>query len=329
MKASAQMLQLLKRSGSNSRAESVPAMQELAQALALPLREAVFSGNNLDGIFSPIPVNDNQTTAEFPLDIIAPGTEKDYVAFTVPKAGALPSRNVEGDFVNVPIYEIGNAISWLKRHARQSRWDIVARSMQVFESGFTKKLNDDGWHTLLAAAVDRNVLVFDGDAAAGQFTKRLVSLAKVIMRRNGGGNSTSMNRSKLTDLYLSPECMEDIRSWGVDQVDEFTRREIYVAADGAVNRVFSVNLHDMDELGEEQEYQNFFSSVLAGTLASGDVELMIGLDLSTDTSFVQPQGDGLEVFPDETQRARRDGVWGTMSTGFGVLDQRKVIALSA
>ena len=62
------------------------------------------------------------------------------------------------------------------------------------EAGFVKKMNDDGWHTLLAAGVDRNVLVFDADASNGQFTKRLISLMKTVMRRNAGGNSGSLNQ---------------------------------------------------------------------------------------------------------------------------------------
>ena len=77
----------------------------------------------------------------------------------------------------------------------------------------------------LSAAVDRNVLVYDGDAAEGQFTKRLISLMKTVMRRNGGGNSVTAN-GRLSDIYMSPEGIEDIRNWGVDQVDEVTRRDL-------------------------------------------------------------------------------------------------------
>lgn len=318
------MIQLLKKSGSNNNAESLAAVRELTVALQAPLREAVLSGDIAGGIFEVVDVT-NGVTAEFPLDLIVPGTEKDYVAYTIPKAGAVPHRNVEGDYVQVPTFEVGNSIDWLKKYARQARWDIVRRAMQVLEAGMVKKTNDDAWHTLLSAGVDRNVLVFDGDAQAGQFTKRLVSLMKIVMRRNGGGNSTSQNRGILTDLYMSPENMEDIRTWGIDQVDEVTRREIYVAADGAVNRIFNVNLHDIDELGEGQEYQDFFSNTLSGSLASGDVELVVGLDLRNRDSFVRPIEAQLEVFEDDQVRMRRSGAWCTMSHGFGVLDGRRVI----
>ena len=125
-------------------------------------------------------------------------------------------------------------------------------------------MNDDGWHTILSAGVDRNILVYDADASSGYFSKRLVSLMKTIMRRNGGGNSTSINRGQMTDLYLSPEGLEDIRNWGVDEVDDITRRELITREGGLLTRIFQVNLHDLDELGEGQEYQSFFTSELSG-----------------------------------------------------------------
>ena len=220
------------------------------------------------------------SSTEFPLDLLSPGEENDHVAYVAPAHGRIPERTVEGDYVMVPTYTVANAIDWLLRYAREARWDVVARATQVLEAGFVKKMNDDGWHTLLAAGVDRNILVYDGDAADGQFTKRLISLMKTVMRRNAGGNTGSLNRGRLTDLYLSPEALEDIRNWGVDQVDEITRREIYQAGDdaAAITRIFGVNLHDMDELGEGQEYQNFYSNQLAASLNGSDPELVVGID---------------------------------------------------
>ena len=34
-------------------------------------------------------------------------------------------------------------------------------------------------------------------------------------------------RKSLEDIYISPEAIDDIRKWGVDQIDETTRSEIY------------------------------------------------------------------------------------------------------
>lgn len=321
-----ELTDLLVRSGSQQKETSLAANAEFAKALEQPLRQGVLSGNILDGIFEPIQLAPG-ASPEFPLDFLAPGTEKDFVAYTIPNHGYIPERHVEGDYVMVPTYDIGSSIDYLLKYARDARWDVVGRAMEVMEASFVKKMNDDGWHTLLAAGVDRNIVVFDSDAASGQFTKRLVSLMKTVMRRNGGGNSSSNNRGQLTDLYVSPEAMEDLRNWGIDQVDEVTRREIYVADDGggAVNRVFGVNLHDLDELGEGQEYQLFFQNVLSGTL-SGDSELVVGLDLRKRDSFIMPVREGVQIYEDDTlHRQKRAGFYGWAEQGFACLDNRRVI----
>jgi hypothetical protein len=325
-----EFIQLLSRSGSSDKSVALDAQREIAKALELPLRKGIMFGDVVTGIFEKMVIEPG-SQPEFPLDLLAPGTERDYTAYTNPGHGRIPEKHVEGDYVMVNTYGITNSIDFLLRYAREARWDIVARAMQVLEAGFVKKINDDGWHTILAAAVDRNILVYDGDAAAGQFTKRLISLCKTVMRRNGGGNTVTAT-GRLTDLYLSPEALEDIRNWGIDQLDEVSRREVYQAAsDGApLTRIFGVNLTDLFELGDGQEYQTFFTSDLSGSLGpNSDVELIVGLDLNAKDSFVMPVKREVEIFEDEgLHRQQRQGYYGWAELGFGVLDNRRVLAAS-
>ena len=320
-----EMNQLLSRAGSLQREESLAATSELAKALELPLRQGVMSGNILGDIFESITLQPG-ATAEFPLDFLAPGTEKEFVAFTIPNHGRIPERHVEGDYVMVPTYDVGASIDWLLKYARDARWDVVGRAMDVLQGQFVKKMNDDGWHTLLSAGADRNILIYDGDASSGMFSKRLVSLLKVVMRRNGGGNSTSINRGELTDLYVSPEGHEDIRNWGVDEVDPITRRDLIVGEGGLLVRIFQVNLHTLDELGEGQEYQNFYTTDLSGTMPAGKNEIVVGLDLRNRDSFVMPVRAPVQVFEDDTlHRQRRAGMYGWAEHGFAALDTRRVL----
>ena len=320
-----EMNQLLSRAGSLQREESLAATSELAKALELPLRQGVMSGNILGDIFEAINLQPG-ATAEFPLDFLAPGTEKEFVAFTIPNHGRIPERHVEGDYVMVPTYDVGASIDWLLKYARDARWDVVGRAMDVLQGQFVKKMNDDGWHTLLSAGADRNILIYDGDASSGMFSKRLVSLLKVVMRRNGGGNSTSINRGELTDLYVSPEGHEDIRNWGVDEVDPITRRDLIVGEGGLLVRIFQVNLHTLDELGEGQEYQNFYTTDLSGTMPAGKNEIVVGLDLRNRDSFVMPVRAPVQVFEDDTlHRQRRAGMYGWAEHGFAALDTRRVL----
>lgn len=319
------MTALLKQCGDRHEESAIKAQYLFTKALVTPLRKGIMSGDILAGIFESIPF-DPAAPTEFPLDLLQPGTEKDYVAYTIPSWGRIPERNVESDYVMVTTYDVGSSIDWLLKYARDARWDVVGRAMQVLESSVVKKRNDDGVHTLLTAAVDRNILVFDGDAQVGQFTKRLVSLMKLVMRRNGGGNSTSVGRGKLTDMWISPEGMEGMRTWGVDQVDEVTRREIFTAGDGVLNRIFNVNLHDIDEFGENQEYQLYFQNELGAAMASGDVEIVLGMDLSSNDAFVNPVKEQFQVFTDPAlHRQKRAGVYGWAEWGWGVLDGRRLL----
>jgi len=324
-----EFIALLKKSGDSDMNVAMAAQREFAKALELPLRKGVLIGNILGDIFETINVEPGGST-EYSLDLISPGLEGEHVAYTNPGHGRIPERSVESDYVMIPTYSITSSIDYLLRYAREARWDIVARAMQVMEAGFVKKMNDDGWHTILAAGVDRNILVYDGDAAAGMFSKRLVSLMQTVMRRNAGGNTGSANRGRLTDLYVSPEALEDVRNWGLDQIDEVTRREIYIASEGGppITRIFGVNLHDLDELGEGQQYQTFFtsSSGLGGAVQGSDVELVVGLDQSSSDSFVMPMKQALQVFEDPMlHRQQRAGYYGWAELGFGVLDNRRVI----
>lgn len=331
----AEMKDLLRRSGSNVRSEALQAQAELAKALELPVRQGILKGDIVAGIFEPITFEPG-ASVEFPLDFLAPGTEKDFVAYTVPNHGYIPQRNVDGDFVMVPTYDVGSSIDWLLKYSRDARWDVVGRAMAVLEGSFVRKANNDAWHTLLAAANGRNLIVYDSAAATGMFTKRLVALMKTVMRRQAGGNSTSLNQGRLTDLYVSPESIEDIRTWDLSQVDDFTRREIFMAEDngptGEMNltRIFGVNLHDIDELGVGQEYQNYFVGVLnAGVgapMPSGKQEIVVGLDLAHNDSFVMPIRAEIEIFEDESMhRQRKAGFYGWGEHGFACLDSRRVL----
>jgi hypothetical protein len=322
------VLALLRATASDIPSEREAAQFEFAKGLELPLRQGVLYGDVVRNVYEPIKYAPG-TTIEWPLDLLAPGQEDEFVAYTSPGIGKIGERRVEGDYVTVPTYEISHSIQWALRFAFEANWNVVARALQVLEGGFVKKINDDGWHTLLTAAVDRNILVFDGNASAGQFTKRLVSLMKTVMVRNAGGNSTSIRQGALTDMFLSPEAIEDIRNWGIDIVDELTRREIYLAGDDsdAITRIFGVNLHALREFGAGQEYQLFFQNTLGGTIQSSDVELVIGMDMKNRDSFIMPYKREIQTWPDTTLHRRgEEGYYGRGEFGFAVLDNRRVLA---
>lgn len=329
-KPTAEQTEMLVKAGSADYNEFNKYGREVAKALELPLRQAILPGDITEGIFEDYPLPFG-ASPEFPLDMIAPGQEKELVGYTLPKHGYIPHKNFEADYVTLTTYDVGASADINLRLLRDGNWNMMGRLMEALYTQLTKKMNDDCFHTLLYSGVDRNIVVYDGDAAAGQFTKRVLSLAKTVMRRNGGGNSSSTNRTSLTDVFLSPEALEDIRNWGIDQIDEVTRREIYMAGDGSgvVSRIFGVNLHDIDELGVGQEYQLYFANELSGAMGASDVEVGIGLDLSKSNCFIRPMREDITVFEDNNlHRHGKYGVYAKREYGVSVLDNRGTILLS-
>ena len=102
-------IDLIKRSGSADKTEALSAQHELAIALETPLRKGVLLRDVLDGIFERLTMAPG-TAVEFPLDLLAPGTESEHVAYTNPGHGRIPERAVEGDYVSVPTYTIASSL---------------------------------------------------------------------------------------------------------------------------------------------------------------------------------------------------------------------------
>lgn len=317
---------LLRLTASNNLDVAVAAQRAMAAALSAPLRQGIFDEDNLGGIFRR-EVLAPGAQSNYPLDFVRPGTEDlDFTAVTLPKQGRVPERHVEGDELWVPTFQIANSIDWSLRYARDARFDVVGRALRVYQMGYTRKINEDGWHTLLAAADARGLVVNDAVAGAGQFTKELVSKMQTAMVRNAGGNG---NAGRLTDLYVSMEAMEDIRAYDISEIDDVTRRVI-LNSDSGMTVMYGTRLHFMTEFGVGQEYQLYLTNVLARAVTAVDAtdqEFVVGLDLSTNDSFVQPIRMELQTFEagPEMHRRQKAGVYGWMEHGFAVLDNRRLL----
>jgi hypothetical protein len=318
-------IELLRLTGSNDKNVALLNQRRLAKAIEFPIRQGILEGDITTSLYTPIRF-EGGASIEFPLDILVPGTERDWCAYTIPNHGRIPERHIESDFIMVPVFDVGSSIDWLLKFARDARWDVVGRAMQILEATFVRKINLDGWHTIVGASVDRGVVVYDAAAPQGYFTKRLISLMKTLMRRSGGGNLASLNAIQLTDVFMSPEAMEDIRSWNLNDVDDQTRRQIFQAAnDGGLTDIFGVNLHELTELGVGQPLQQYFTQ-LGGTLPSGKEEILFGLDLTNPDVFIMPVRQEIEIFEDDNlHRQRRAGFYGWGEHGFTCLDNRRVI----
>jgi hypothetical protein len=310
----------LLRATAGSDVQSIENRRALAQQLESVWKQGVLEPGSIDTVFSRIDIAPG-VDAKFPLDFLSPeaGDSDRFDAVVIPAEGALPMRKVDGDELHVPTYKISNSIAWNLDYARDARWDVITRAIEVFTNGFTRKMNVDGWHTVLAAAAATQSR--DTAAASGTFTKLLVTEMQTAMKRAEGGRT-----ARMTDLFLSPEAIADIRNLDGDVVDEGTLRAL-LGNDGndPTISLYGVKMHELLELGASQDYTTYYSSTLGQTIGGSDTEICIGLDLANRDSFVMPVREDMQMFDDASlHRSGEAGVYGWMQLGFAVLDARRV-----
>ena len=330
LQATAETKDILKKIGSSDPSVSSQGMNELKAAISEPVNRAVFDGDNTDKIFVAIDAPEDGGSVKFPKDVVAAGSEDDYVAYTMPMSGAkVPERHAEGNETRVPTYRVANAIDWDLSYARNSRIDVISRYIEVFQAGFVKKNNDDGWKTIITAAAQKGTMYIDAAATSGVFTKQALSDMIVGFDRFGG-NATSLWNFKCTDIFMSPEGMADIRDWKIhastDYIDDTTAREI--EQNGGLAMLFGVIINKDKEFGKYQNYQATIYNNVSGKTAMGsaDQEIFIGLDLDPKkraSTFVRPVNEALSMWEDTSlHRQGRQGFYGWTVVGTGLLDTR-------
>ncbi|MCK5610123.1 hypothetical protein KAR91_50080 [Candidatus Pacearchaeota archaeon] len=325
-KETEQARELLKATAGND-AEAMEHRRALAQVLQRAWRAGVLQPDTLDGIFDRVELEAG-VDAKFPLDFYAPADSESDTrkAFVVPREGAIPDRVIEGDELHVITYKIANAISWSLDYARDARWDVIARAIEVYTNGFIRKLNDDGWHTVLSCAASNSVVV-DSAGTSGVYSKRLTTNLQTAIKRLAGGRN-----SKVTDIYLSPEAIADIRNFDTGsaggQIVDFETLKALLGTDGfaPLPSLFGSRVHELQELGTGQEYQDYLATTLGVSLPTGKEEFCVALDLDHRDSFVMPVRQDMSMFDDPVlHRQMKAGVYGWMEMGMACLDSRRAI----
>lgn len=124
-------------------------------------------------VFTPRKISDGEV-AEFPLDILTPGTEKIDKILVMTKSGGTPELTGDGDYAFIPTYPI-----WSQ-----------------------KDLERDAGILLFDAAIRRHLCTYDATEEGGVFSNGLLKLMNQQMIRHLGGSVFSKNRGQITDLFI-------------------------------------------------------------------------------------------------------------------------------
>ena len=299
-------------------------------------------------IYTDLPYDEDDRPS-IPLDLWFDGGEGYVTTWSQNVAGGLPTSTVEGfSEMKVATYRLDSAVSFLKRYARRGRLDVVSKAVERMANEVLVKQERNAWAVALKTLAESgNVL--NTDETTVTFTldilNRLMTQVKRINRSYAGGTTT--DAYGLTDLFVSPEVKEDIRSFAYQPVSitttadtlpaknvltnlpEGVREDIYRNA--GTQEIYGVAIHDLIELGPDQKYQSLFKEFYTGTFTASSDELIVGLDLTKD-AFVRPvarqaeSGGTFTALPDDQFAARSEkiGFYGFLEEGRACVDSRAV-----
>lgn len=321
-------------SGNAEASETKAAFLEMADAVAVPIKEAIFP----DDLYSELVTMENwdarKDAPRYSTDLIAPGREKEFKSYKVPAHGELPERTVEPEYIRVDTFDVGTSIDFPRDLLASGDYDVMARAIYIMTEGLKMKMNDDVWHAALAAALGRGFIVEDTAAAVTTLTKRLLAKIQTKAKRSTGSSANGSSGFNVDRVYMSPELREQIIDFDNTKLDEVTRREVIMSKDGKIASLFGTELRSLNELGADDNsiYQDYWTDVLGGTLGTtghSDTELLVGVDSSRKSQFVMPMVKKPVVEQDQGMaRRNKTGLYVWLKYGVAVLDNRMFVPAS-
>lgn len=305
-------IELLRQIASPNRETSLKA-QETTAALIGPVIDQVLPLLTSSALVYRDFSYDQDSDPSLPLDLFE-DVGKNYVrVWSQSIAGGMPTNLIHGmGEYKFTTYRLDSAISFKNRYAKDARLDVLAKGIERMAQEIALKQEYNAWATLLNAAATSVDSAGAPNAisatTAGVFQvddlNRLITKIKRLHDSWNGGTPAFVNRKGVTDFFISPEIMEDIRGFayqpmntrGVPDSAESTAvalpdsvRERFFGAAG-IPEIYGKTFHELLELGVGKDYTVLFDNFYTGsspTFNSATQDLVLGADLSSD-AFIRP-----------------------------------------
>lgn len=362
-----EQIELVKAMGSSNKSQALEAQDAFAAFIAPVIQEVLLQAGTAAAIYEDMSYDEDDSPS-IPVDLYYGETEGTFSVWQQTVAGGLPTQQI-GSFqeIKVSTYPLDSAISFDKRYVRKCRLDVVARGLERLSNDVLIKQERNAWYVVLKMLADAETKTGTGGAAskhvfragtAGTFLLDDVNKAMTLLKRlNAAYNFASPvgNEGRgLTDLYVSPEIMEQVRGFAYNPVNtkqaalgttsipltDSQRERIYSAA--GMSEIFGVSLHELLELGVGRKYNVLFNEIAAGktygngagTAFGANDQILVGLDRSR-RSFIRTlavnseTGGSFNLRPDDQFLARsgKVGFYGGLEEGRVGLDARAVAGI--
>lgn len=359
-----EQVELVKAMGSTNKIQAVEAQEAFAAFIAPVIQEVLLQAGTASAFYEDM-TYDEDDSPSIPVDLYYGEPEGTFSVWQQTVAGGLPTQQI-GSFqeIKVSTYPLDSAISFDKRYVRKCRLDVIARGLERLSNDVLIKQERNAWYVVLKMLADAQTKgvnhVFRANVnnlfQVDDMNKAITLLKRLNAAYNGATPVGNEGRG-LTDLYVSPEIMEQIRSFAYNPVNtrqatggntsipmtDSMRDRIYSSAGMA--DIWGVTLHELLELGTNGKYNVLFDEIAgAKTFAKADGtaasdfgatdEILIGIDRSR-RSFVRTlavnaeTGGTFNLRPDDQFLARsgKVGFYGGLEEGRVALDSKAVAGI--
>lgn len=365
---------LLKRLASRNAAEAAEAHLSLAEFIGPVLQEVINTAPTLSALFGKFTFNENDSPS-IPLDLYTDVTQEDFLrVWSQAEPGGMPYNQPTPPTreLKFTTYRLDSAIAFHKKYAQQSRLDVVGKTMERMAQEILLKQERNSAAMLLRAlsaaattikgvSTKHIIRSHTADRFLLEDFNRMFTLIKRIYSSWTGGTPAAGSRARgLTDIIVSPEIVQELRSLAYNPINtragvvtggagvtaiplpDAQRQAIY--NNGGIPEFYGVNIMEINELGIGYKYNDLFKAFAGSTtypdyagtggaasaFNSATEELIIGLDLSSMQSLLRPvatdaeNGSEFRVSPDDQflVRSGKVGFYGALEEGRLILDDR-------
>lgn len=233
LKRTDEQVELVKAMGSRNRETAYAAQVALAEFIGPVLAEVINNAPTVSNLFTPLQYNADDNPS-IPLDLYYDIFDEDYIkVYSQSVAGGLPTNYVQptASELKFTTYTLDSAVSFDRKYASRSRLDVIGKTFtRVAQEVLLKQERTSS--NLVMTALAGAATGTSGVTAANRHAFRtaqanrfllddLNKLFTKIKRINASfvGGTPSGARRGLTDLLVSPEVVEQIRSLSYNPIN--------------------------------------------------------------------------------------------------------------
>lgn len=339
---------LVKAMGSNNSAEAKEAQEAFAAFLGPVVAQVINQASTATSVYVDAPY-DADDSPSFPLDLYYNESDNYFSVISQNIAGGLPSSQdvFAGQELKMAPYRLDSAVSFLKKYARRGRLNVVAKAVEKMAQEVLVKQERNAWAVILKAAADgsTNGTAHTIDTGAGtsfelDFLNQMMTRMRRLNQSFANGTPADGFSRGLTDLYISPEVMENIRSFSYQALGGSTggaantdlpdavRTELYKAA--GTGSIFGVNLVELIELGKNKKYTQLFDTLSGGTVSASTDDIAVGIDASKGAfirAIAEQDNSTFTALADDqfSSRSEKIGFYGHLEEARVCVDTRAVV----